>query len=56
MAGGDEGIHVFPKCISLKVNVIAQQEFEIPEDLPGAMNNREKWRERVRDIRACSMT
>ena len=23
-----------------------------PEDLPGAMNDREKWRERVRDIRA----
>ena len=23
-----------------------------PEDLPEAMNNREKWRERVRDIRA----
>ena len=22
-----------------------------PEDLPEAMNNREKWRERVRDIR-----
>ena len=27
-----------------------------PEDLPGAMNNREKWRERVRDIRATSTT
>ena len=27
-----------------------------PEDLPEAMNDREKWRERVRDIRACSMT
>ena len=27
-----------------------------PEDLPEAMNNREKWRERVRDIRATSMT
>ena len=26
------------------------------EDLPEAMNNREKWRERVRDIRASSMT
>ena len=24
-----------------------------PEDLPEAMNDREKWRERVRDIRAC---
>ena len=23
-----------------------------PEDLPEAMSNREKWRERVRDIRA----
>ena len=23
-----------------------------PEDLPEAMNDREKWRERVRDIRA----
>ena len=23
-----------------------------PEDLPEAMNNKEKWRERVRDIRA----
>ena len=23
-----------------------------PEDLPGAMNDREKWRERVRDIHA----
>ena len=27
-----------------------------PEDLPEAMNDREKWRERVRDIRACGMT
>ena len=26
-----------------------------PEDLPEAMNDREKWRERIRDIRACSM-
>ena len=24
-----------------------------PEDLPEAMNEKEKWRERVRDIRAC---
>ena len=28
----------------------------IPEDLPEVMNDREKWRERVRDIRASSMT
>ena len=27
-----------------------------PEDLPEAMNDREKWRERVRDIRASVMT
>ena len=27
-----------------------------PEDLPEAMNDREKWRVRVRDIRACGMT
>ena len=27
-----------------------------PEDLPEAMNDREKWRERVRDIRAISTT
>ena len=27
-----------------------------PEDLPEAMNYREKWRERVRDIRACGTT
>ena len=27
-----------------------------PEDLPEAMNDREKWRERVRDIRATSST
>ena len=27
-----------------------------PEDLPEAMNDREKWRERVRDIRANSMS
>ena len=27
-----------------------------PEDLPGAMNDREKWRERVRDIRASGVT
>ena len=26
-----------------------------PEDMPEAMNNREKWRERVRDIRASGM-
>ena len=27
-----------------------------PEDLPAAMNDREKWRERVRDIRASGTT
>ncbi len=27
-----------------------------PEDLPRAMNDRDKWRERVRDIRATSVT
>ena len=27
-----------------------------PEDLPKAMNDREKWRERVRDIRARGTT
>ena len=27
-----------------------------PEDLPEAMNDREKWREKVRDMRACSTT
>ena len=27
-----------------------------PEDLPEAMNDREKWRETVRDIRACGAT
>ena len=27
-----------------------------PEDLPDAMNDREKWRERVRDIRASGST
>ena len=27
-----------------------------PEDLPEAMNEREKWRERVRDIRAGGTT
>ena len=27
-----------------------------PEDLPEAMNDREKWRERVRDIRVCGTT
>ena len=27
-----------------------------PEDLPEAMNEREKWRERVRDIRASGTT
>ena len=27
-----------------------------PEDLPEAMNDREKWWERVRDIRACGTT
>ena len=27
-----------------------------PEDMPEAMNDREKWRERIRDIRASGMT
>ena len=27
-----------------------------PEDQPEAMNDREKWRERIRDIRASGMT
>ena len=27
-----------------------------PEDMPEAMNNREKWRERIRDIRASGTT
>ena len=32
------------------------QQLCIPEDLPEAMNDREKWWERVRDIRASGMT
>ena len=32
------------------------QQLCSPEDLPEAMNDREKWRERVRDIRATSTT
>ena len=28
----------------------------VPEDLPEAMNDKEKWRERVRDIRASGTT
>ena len=27
-----------------------------PEDFPEAMNDREKWREKVKDIRASGMT
>ena len=29
VAGGGEDFHSFPKCISLRVNVIAQLEFEL---------------------------
>ncbi len=37
----------------LPMNVV---DMTCPEDLPEAMNDREKWRERVRDIRATSTT
>ena len=45
-------------CIYLYVCTYIQQLCEdtgcCPEDLPRTMNDREEWRERVRDIRATS--
>ena len=37
-----------------KYLVLARELKICPEDLPRAMNDREEWRERVRDIRATS--
>ena len=48
--------HIWPKKAGQPAQTYIQQLLEdmgcSPEDLPEAMNNKEKWRERVRDIRA----
>ena len=38
------------------IQQLCQDTGSCPEDLPEAMNDKEKWRERVRDIRATSTT
>ena len=48
----------FPTTITIapRAHIYAQDTGCNPEDLPEAMNDREKWRERVRDIRAGGTT
>ena len=43
-----------PKPFSKKNSSGTEDTGCCPEDLPRAMNDREEWRERVRDIRAAS--
>ena len=45
-AGRPDRTYIQPLC----------EDTGCPEDLPEAMNDRERWRERVRDIRACGTT
>ena len=49
--------HTWPRksrTTSTNVHSAACEDTICPEDLPRAMNDREEWRERVRDIRAAS--
>ena len=52
--------HIWPRKAGRPALTYIQQLYEDtecnPEDLPEAMNDREKWRERVRDIRAGGTT
>ena len=52
--------HIWPNKTGRPARTYIQQLCEdtgcSSEDLPEAMNDREKWRERVRDIRATSTT
>ena len=52
--------HIWPSKTGPAARTYIQQLCEdtgcSPEDLPEAMNDREKWRERVKDIHATSMT
>ena len=43
-------------CIYIYIYIYIYRTGCCPEDLPEVMSDREKWRERVRDIRATSMT
>ena len=43
-------------CMNQQMSIQHEDMGCCPEDLPGAMNDREEWRERVRDIRATSAT
>ena len=58
----DPGIYTLNKLsVDTLVNSRTKQQLcedmgYSPEDLPEAMNEREKWRERVRDIRASGTT
>ena len=48
--------HIWPsksRTTSSNIQQLCEDTGCNPEDLPGAMNDREKWRERIRDIRAC---
>ena len=49
----DQHEHTFSNYV--KIRDVVQKTCN-PEDLPKAMNDKEKWRERVRDIRATSTT
>ena len=53
------GPHIWPsksRSTSLNIHQLCEDTGCSPEDLPEAMNDREKWRERVRDIRASGTT
>ena len=61
-SGKSTTLGIFPPLTTLEIpaRTYIQQLCEDtgcnPEDLPEAMNDREKWRERVRDIRAGGAT
>ena len=48
--------HIWPGKNRTTSSNICEETGCSPEDLPETMNNREKWRERVRDTRACGTT
>ncbi len=51
--GGMESVRDNERCGRSKEDRTPES---CPEDLPEAMNDREKWRERIRDIRASGTT
>ena len=50
-------LHIWPgKSRTTYIQQLCEDTGCSPEDLPEAMNDMEKWRERVRDVRASGTT